>query len=244
MFVRSELKAQAKAIMKEKYFTMVLVGLVALFFTSSILGVSYDIENEIAMVTVFQTYSFYVNYDRAIMMAVPAAILGLLWMFFVSQPAAVGISCFFQRASFNEQKFSDVWSGFKVNYAHKIKTMALVWLRVFLWGLLLIIPGLIKALSYAFVPYLLNDYPDKSSKEILEMSERMAKGIRWQIVVLWLSFFLWALGAGFVDLLIPGFGTILLLPYTYQTDAQLYQWAKINRLNVSEDLIYDESDTI
>ena len=244
MFVRSELNAQAKAIMKEKYFTMVLVGLVALFLTSSILGVSYDIENEIAMVTVFQAYSFYVNYDRAIIMAVPAAIIGLLWMFFVAFPGSVGVSCFFQRASFNEQKFSDVWSGFKVNYAHKIKTMALMWLRVFLWGLLLIIPGLIKALSYTFVPYLLNDYPDKSSKEIFEMSERMAKGIRWQIIVLWLSFFLWALGAGFVDLLIPGLGTILLLPYTYQTDAQLYQWAKINRLNVSEDLIYDESDTI
>ena len=244
MFVRSELKSQAKAIMKGKYFTMVLVGLVAHFLTSSILGVSYDIENEIAMVTVFQTYSLYVNYDKAIMMAVPVVVVGLLWMFFVSHPAVVGISCFFQRASFNEQKFSDVWSGFKVNYAHKIKTMALVWLRVFLWGLLLIIPGLIKALSYAFVPYLLNDYPDKSSKEILEMSERMAKGIRWQIIVLWLSFFLWALGAGFVDLLIPGLGTILLLPYIYQTDVQLYQWAKINRLNVSEDLIYDESDTI
>ena len=94
------------------------------------------------------------------------------------------------------------------------------------------------------MPYLLNDYPDKGSKEILEMSETMAKGLRWNMVVLWLSFFLWALGAGVVDLLIPGMGTILLLPYIYQTDAQLYQWAKRNRLNVSEDLIYDESDTI
>ncbi len=244
MFVRSELKLQAKAIMKGKYSMMVLVGFVALFLTSSILGISYDIENEIAMVTIFQAYSFYVNYDKAIMMAVPAAIVGLLWMFFVSQPAAVGVSCFFQRASSNEQKFLDVLSGFKVNYAHKIKTMALVWLRVFLWGLLLIIPGLMKAISYAFVPYLLNDYPDKSSKEILEMSETMAKGIRWKMVVLWLSFFFWALGAGFVDLLIPGLGTILLLPYIYQTDAQLYQWAKINRLDANEGLVYGESNTI
>ncbi len=247
MFVRSELKSQAKAIIKDKYFTMVLVGLVALFLTSSLLGVSYDVENEIAMVTVFQAYSFYVNYDRAIMMAVPVVLIGLLWMFFVTLPASVGITCFFQRASFNEQKFSDVWSGFTINYAHKIKTRSLVWFRVFLWSMLLVVPGIMKALSYAFVPYLLNDYPEKSPKEILDMSEKMAKGMRWQMVVLWLSFFLWGLGAGFVDVFIPGFGTLLLLPYIYQTEAQLYHWAKTNRLNTNEEseiLIDDESNTI
>ena len=124
--------------------------------------------------------------------------------------------------------------------------MALVWLRVFLWGMLLIVPGLMKALSYVFVPYLLNDYPEKSSKEILEMSETMAKGIRWKMVVLWLSFILWGLAAGFVDLFISGLGTILLLPYIYQTDAQLYHWAKANRLHVNQEseILVDESNLV
>lgn len=235
MFVRSELKTQAKAIMKGKYFTMILVCLVAAFFSASILGVSYDMENEIAMVTLLQSYSFYVNYNKAVMMALPITLIGILWVFFVALPGSVGVDCFFQRCTTGQQQFSDVWSGFRVNYALKIKTMALVWLKVFLWSLLLIIPGIIKSLSYVFVPYLLNDYPELEPGEILKLSEEMTKGIRWKMVVLWLSFILWFIAAGFVDYVLPTLGTLLLTPYLYQTDAQLYHWAKENRLNTHDE---------
>ena len=231
MFVRSELKSQAKMIVKRKYFTMVLVCLVSLFLSVSMLNVQYNVDNKTAIIYLFEMFSFSVNYDKAVMMAIPIVIIGILWRAFVVNPATVGVTSFFQHCSFDCEKFEDIWSGFKGNYAHHIKTMFVMDVRIFLYTLMLVIPGIMKSYSYVFVPYLLNDYPEKDTEEILKMSEQMAKGIRFQIFVLGLSFILWYVLAAVLSLFTFGMGQLFVEPYVSQTYAQLYLWAKENRLN-------------
>ena len=82
---------------------------------------------------------------------------------------------------------------------------------------------------------MLSDYPDLDADEILAMSKKMAVGVRFDIFVLELSFFPWLLLVAFTALPTLGFSGTLLGPYINQTMAQLYHWAKENRLEKKEE---------
>ena len=244
MFVRKELKTQAKEIIKRKYFVMVLICLIAAFLGSSIIDLDVNVEAETSIIYLFSWWPISVSYKKTLMMAFPLLIVTALWLIFVAYPIQVGVANYFKRATNDLEKFEDLWSSFKENYGHHVKVMFAMRIRILLWALLFVIPGLMKIYSYYFVQFLVTDYPDATPEELMEMSEKMTKGSRFEIFILNMSFFLWSLLATFISLFTYGLGGILLQPYISQTDAQLYQWAKINRLNVSEDLIYDENDTI
>ena len=82
---------------------------------------------------------------------------------------------------------------------------------IVLWTLLFIIPGIIKAIAYSLVPYLLADdkYKDLSATEVLKKSEELMKGHKWDYVVLNLSFIGWHLLAAFTLFILE----IWILPY-------------------------------
>ena len=92
MFVRAELKKQAKAIMKDKYFHMLLVCLIASFLTVSVMDVTIDVETESAVLTLFYRLTMSVDYERAVLMAFPTFVVGILWALFVVNPATIGIN--------------------------------------------------------------------------------------------------------------------------------------------------------
>lgn len=247
MFVRSELKTQAKSIIKRKYFVMVLVSLIGAFACSSLFELQVEFETETAVLYLFNWMPIEVNFQKALMMALPLVIIGLLWLVFVSFPASAGVADYFKKASSDEEKFEDIWGTFKNNYGHNVKVMGLTRLRIFLWMLLLIIPGFMKMYSYYFVKFLLTDYPELEAREIMEMSEKMTKGIRFELFVFDMSFILWSFLAALISLFTYGLGGILVQPYVSQSEAQLYHWAKKNRLYdevIVEEVLKDESNCI
>ena len=69
----------------------------------------------------------------------------------------------------------------------------LVLVLTFLWSLLLIIPGIVKAYSYALTPYLVHDHPEMSEYDCLKRSQQLMKGYKWKLFLLDLSFIGWAL---------------------------------------------------
>ena len=91
-------------------------------------------------------------------------------------------------------------------------------LKVFLWTLLLIIPGIIKRYAYMMVPYILAENPNIGSKRALELSDQMTKGHKLDIFILHLSFFWWYL-LGMLACLV---GMIFVVPYHQSTLAELY----------------------
>ncbi len=106
--------------------------------------------------------------------------------------------------------FNNLWSFLKVSLLSS--------LFVFLWSLLFIIPGIIKAISYSQALYIIAENPNMPAMEAIRQSERMMAGRKWEYFVLGLSFLGWAL------LLIPTLGliSIWLEPYMQMTMVNFY----------------------
>lgn len=100
---------------------------------------------------------------------------------------------------------------FSNDYVRAFLTALLMVIYVFLWTLLLIIPGIIKMISYSLVPYLLGDkkYNKLGYKEILLKSEEMMDGNKMNFFILTLSFIGWHILAIFT----LGILEIWIIPY-------------------------------
>ena len=64
---------------------------------------------------------------------------------------------------------------------------------IFLWSLLLVIPGIIAAYRYSFAVYVMIDHPEMSAMDCLRESKRLTTGYKRQLFLLDLSFILWFL---------------------------------------------------
>jgi uncharacterized membrane protein len=102
-------------------------------------------------------------------------------------------------------------------------------LYIFLWLLLLIVPGIITALSYAMVFYILADNPTLKPQDILEQSKQMMNGYKWKLFYLLLRFFLLAL----LCVLTLGIGFLWLIPYVNITIAKFYDDVKNNPAHIN-----------
>ena len=92
-------------------------------------------------------------------------------------------------------------------------------IRVFLWSLLLVIPGIVASYSYAMVPYLMAENPDLSPREATEHSRAMMNGNRMRLFFLHFSFIGWSI----LSLLTFGIGELWLRPYKQAAEAAFYR---------------------
>ena len=139
---------------------------------------------------------------------------------FVVNPLLVGTTRFFTRNLNQPAEVKEVAYAYDNNYREIARTMFWRELYIVLWGLLLIIPGIVKAYQYRMVPYLLADDPTMDKDRALAESTRMMDGNKWKAFVLDLSFLGWhLLGALTLGILEVFYVT----PYKSMTDAALYE---------------------
>ena len=110
--------------------------------------------------------------------------------------------------------FNDFWAAFKVSF--------LTGLYTFLWSLLFVVPGIIKSISYSMSMYILAENKGKSARECIKESMAMTNGHKWDLFVLDLSFFGWAL----LVVITGGIASIWVLPYMLATLANAYRELK------------------
>ncbi|MCC3862811.1 DUF975 family protein [Terrisporobacter petrolearius] len=108
-----------------------------------------------------------------------------------------------------------------------IFTMFMKGLFQFLWSLLFVIPGIIKAYEYRMIPYILCENPDISRQRAFEISKRMMKGNKWNTFVLDLSFLGWEILSGIT---IGILGIFYVNPYVQSTNAELYAYLREDAL--------------
>ncbi len=108
------------------------------------------------------------------------------------------------------------------NYWRKVGGMLLMGILVFLWTLLLIIPGIIKIFSYSMTPFILDENPELSASEAIHRSRMMMKGHKFDLFWLYLSFIGWF----FLCILTFGIGSLWLTPYVQTAEAAFYQEVK------------------
>ena len=98
---------------------------------------------------------------------------------------------------------------------------------VFLWSLLLLIPGIIAIYRYRFAVYLLLDHPEYSALDCIRRSKEMTNGFKEQLFLLDLSFLPWAIAC-----LLPGIGylvEIFFVPYRETVKALYYEHVRMDR---------------
>lgn len=146
------------------------------------------------------------------------ACIGLIYSIFVSNPIMVGIGNYYIKNTDSKPSFKDAFSGFTTRYGRNIKTMFLIDIKVILWTILFIIPGIIKGYEYAIIPYILADDPEISTKDAFKKAKEMMNGNKWRLFKLSLSFIGWIL------LCIPtlGIGALFLAPYIEAATAEFY----------------------
>ena len=114
-----------------------------------------------------------------------------------------------------------LFDGYR-DFVRVFLTLLLQRIYIFLWMLLLIVPGIIKAFSYAMTPYILRDRPDLEYNGAIELSMAMMRGHKADLFWLYLSFIGWFL----LCILTLGIGSFWLGPYVQSTVANFYEEVK------------------
>lgn len=152
-----------------------------------------------------------------------ASAVGIAVDVLLINPVEFGCRNFFRRNLDEPAKLSSLTFAFDKNYKNAVKTAFFKDLFIWLWSLLFVIPGIIKAYEYRLVPYIFAENPDMKYSDILAESSKLMKGNKWKTFVLDLSFIGWEL----LSLCTCGLLSVFYVdPYKLQTDAALYEAIK------------------
>lgn len=258
MWTRAQLKEKAKVAFKRNYWKTVLISLLLALIaggggaasssyrvndtnSDSIkesvqeslqdAGLSFD-KLDAADVSDASVVGFVVGIVLVVLVVVVVVIaVAVVIGVFVINPLQVGIRRFFVSNLNAPAEAKEIGYAFDRNYKNIILTMFFRDLYVFLWSLLLVIPGIVKAYEYRMISYLLTENPTMTKDEAFAMSKQMMKGQKWNAFVLDLSFIGWRiLGA-------MTFGIVNIFyvdPYKNMTDAALYEALKGNTTVITE----------
>ena len=139
--------------------------------------------------------------------------------FVIDGPLFIGLSVF-SLALARRQKvsMSQLFFGFN-DFARAFIANLLVTVFVILWALLLIVPGIIAALSYSQTFFILAEDKSISARDAIKKSKAMMDGNKKKLFYLMLRFFGWFL----LSLLTLGIGLLWFFPYVYVTMAKFYE---------------------
>lgn len=117
-----------------------------------------------------------------------------------------------------DAEFNDLFSQFH-RYGTGFAQEFLRGLYVALWGMLFIIPGIVKSYSYAMAPFILADHPNLTASEAIDRSKALMDGHKIDLFILDLTF----LGWDFLASITARLGNLLLNPYKNAAYAAFYR---------------------
>lgn len=165
-------------------------------------------------------------------------IIAFAFSAFISMPVTVGQNKFYLDARCGDVGVGKIFNNFKSgSYLATVGTMVIMNLKIFLWTLLFVIPGIIKTYEYILVPYIIAENPQIDRKRAFEISKQTMEGEKMNCWVLQLSFFGWFfLGA------ITIIGNLFIMPYYNATMAEFYSCMKQKALSTGIASSYELGD--
>jgi uncharacterized membrane protein len=216
MKTNQEYKNQALTALRGNWAPAVVCAIVFMFATCVIISPSYC-----ANMASFGMAPF-VNMSPAVLKGFTYS--GLLINFFLLYPLMLGYTVAHNDLLVNgdSRLTGNAFRHMLKGYFRNVWSMFLVYLFAFLWALLLIIPGIIKALAYSMTPFIIKDYPELSANQAINLSIKMMKGRKFDLFWLCLSFIGWIILCMFT----LGIGYVWLAPYIQTSMAAFYQDVK------------------
>ena len=203
MWERAELKSRSKLVMKRNYWNMFIVSAIVMVLSG---GLSINTDN----LTFFYGNAFFVG------------LIGVLLGVFVVNPLTCGEARFYLLNLDENQKLDELFYFFKHDYANVVKIMFIKNVRIFLWALLFVIPGVIKSYEYGMIPYILAEDSSISAEDAFLRTRELTNNQKLNIFVLDLSFVGWYLLGSFLII-----GTLFVAPYYQGTHVELYNELKL-----------------
>lgn len=120
-----------------------------------------------------------------------------------------------------EVKLEQMFDGFK-NFANTFLLGLLNLVFFLLWSLLLVIPGIIKLLSYSMSYFILIDNPEMKPNDARKASMALMKGNKWRLFCLTISFIGWFI----LSIITCGILFFWVLPYVATAYAAFYESIK------------------
>lgn len=233
MWERSELKSNAKRALSRYYWMAVLVTFIYGLLSGAGSG-SYasfntgdTTEKILKDPSVEQFIAIYLPVIIGVIVLI--FVVALAFGFFVINPLSVGLFRFFMESRTFKSDFSTLFYGFSGGrYFRIVKVLAIRDVKLTLWSLLFLIPGIIKTYEYFMIPFLLAENSDLETSRYFEISRHMTDGDKLNIWVLGLSFIGWTL----LGALTCGIGLIFLQPYVLATYAELYALMRAKALTM------------
>ena len=234
MWTREELKIRAKNVLRGCFWSAVVVALITGILTGSfsssrssatqmITGSGHQTENLLARVAGMSFGLVFLGVGISVML------LGLAFGILVGSPIEVGASRFFMRTREESTGMGELFWAFRQGqFWHIVLIMLVMKVKIFLWGLLFVIPGIVKSYEYRMVPYILAENPNLQMSEVFALSREMTMNQKMNIFVLDLSFIPWQLLSS-VTLGLAGIFWVN--PYTRATEAELYAVLRQNVLD-------------
>ncbi len=143
--------------------------------------------------------------------------LAIAALFLIVNPIRIGYTKYRLQCARGDCNIKHLFFAFGSSYLNIVKVTALETAFLFLWSLLLVIPGIVKSYEYMMIDYLLAEDPNIDWSEAFRISKQMMYGYKWQAFVLSLSFIGWAILAS-----VTVVGFVFLRPYIDATNTQLY----------------------
>jgi len=114
--------------------------------------------------------------------------------------------------------FEELFSGFN-DFSRSLVAGLLISLYTFLWSLLLVIPGIVAALSYSMTFFIMKEHPEMDASQAIEASKTMMMGHKWELFGLIFSFIGWWI----LCFITFGLAMIYVMPYVHCAIVVFYQ---------------------
>ena len=147
-----------------------------------------------------------------------AVLIWALITFFIGGAIELGY-CRFNKNLINgtDPKFSDLFSRMNIFWKALGLRLVIAFFTL-LWAILLIIPGIIAALSYSMAFYIMEENPSMGILDAIQQSKEMMRGNKWRLFCLGISFIGWLI----LSALTLGIGLLWLVPYMNASFAAFY----------------------
>lgn len=217
MWTREELKQNAKNTLRDKYWTILGVSVLASILQGSFFTIITEMVNPThTYLTVLGNYAIDVN--GLIRLWIIITIISWLYSIFLGHTILIGAYKYFILSIKENPSTSTLFDFFKTSYWNIVKVTFFYQIKIVLWTLCFIVPGIIKAYEYCMVPYILAEHPEMESAAVFERSRMLTQNNKLNIFALEISFIGWL----FLGMLCCGIGILFVSPYIDITMTHLY----------------------
>ena len=161
----------------------------------------------------------------------------------------LGLSCnryFIRRDDGEQPALKDGLFGCMRIWLKALWLHVIMFVRIFLWSLLFVIPGIIAAIRYSMAPWYMAEDPSMSAGEAIRRSKQSMNGMKMAYFVLQLSFVIWMWGVSMAQVLLVAISPVIaqvaslflsLMVSTYLTAATAAFYCAVSREGGQQKLV-------